>query len=306
MGNALPEESPIHLTPADGGQRLDQFVAAARADLSRTEVQRLIKAGRITVNGQTARPAYRLEPGDDVQVVIPSPVTRDVLAENIPLDVLYEDGDLVAINKPAGMVVHPGVGSETGTVVNAALARWPEMRRVTGEERAGVVHRLDKDTSGVLVLAKTPSALKSLQAQFHDRTVYKRYIALVEGIPQTPAGIIEAPIGRDLRQRKRMAVVREGREAVTHYQVVERFEDCALLSLEPKTGHTHQLRVHLAWLGHPVAGDTVYGRRRKRAGLGRMFLHAAELHVDSPSKGDRLKFEAALPDELERVLADLR
>lgn len=306
MAVSSPAGRTLYLAAATGGDRLDRFVAAALPELSRTEVQRLIKAGLITVDGKPARASHRVMPGDRVIVTIPAPQPQSIDAELIPLDVIYEDADLAAINKPAGMVVHPAAGNRSGTVVNAALARWPEMRRITGEERAGVVHRLDKDTSGVLVLAKTPAALKSLQQQFKQRTVYKRYIALVEGVPESSSGLIEAAIGRDTRQRRLMAVVRDGRPAVTRYDVIEHLGDYALLSVEPHTGRTHQIRVHLAWLGHPVVGDTVYGRRKQRIRMKRLFLHAAELQVDSPSTGARLTLSAPLPGALEDTLAKLR
>jgi 23S rRNA pseudouridine1911/1915/1917 synthase len=180
------------------------------------------------------------------------------------------------------------------------------MEHVGGVERAGIVHRLDKDTSGVIVLAKTPQALEALQAQFKARTVYKRYVALVEGVPGSSSGLIEAPIGRDPKQRKRMAVVRDGREAATRYNLLEDFDSFSLLELELLTGRTHQARVHLAWLGHPVVGDSVYGYRKQRIKMKRLFLHAANLHVDSPSGGERLEFEAPLPVGLQDVLAKLR
>ncbi len=306
MADRAPAPQIIHLTVPTAGERLDRFVTTALGMLSRTEAQRLIRAGHILVNGQPAKPAHRLVPGDAVMVALPPPEPQTLSAELIPLDVIYEDTDLVVINKPAGMAVHPSAGNRSGTVVNAALARWPEMRRVSGEERAGVVHRLDKGTSGVLVLAKTPHALKSLQQQFKERMVYKRYLALVEGVPASPSGLIEAPIGRDPRHRKRMAVVAGGRPALTRYDVLEDLRHYALLSVEPHTGRTHQIRVHLAWLGHPVVGDTTYGPRRPHALLPRPFLHAAELHVYSPSTGERLKFAAPLPPALAEVLADLR
>ena len=296
----------IDLSPETPGQRLDQYLAAAVSTLSRTEAQRLIKAGQVTVNGGVAKASYRLEPGDTVRVEIPPHQPQTVAAEDIPLSVLYEDGDLAAVDKPAGMVVHPAYGNASGTLVNAALARWPEMRRVTGEDRAGIVHRLDKDTSGVIVLARTSEALKSLQAQFKARSVAKKYLALVDGFPQTDTGLIDAPIGRDLRQRKRMGIVRKGRPSQTRYTVLEKFEGCCLLLLEPATGRTHQIRVHLAWLGNPVVGDSVYGHRRQQVECPRLFLHAAELQVDSPSTGTRLVFSAPLPPELEEVLARLR
>lgn len=296
----------IHLTAPATGERLDRFVAAALGGFSRTEVQRLIRMGRILVNGKPAKASRRLASGDALTIVLPSPEPQVISAEPIPLDVIYEDADLVAINKPAGMAVHPSAGNRSRTVVNAALARWPEMRRVTGEERAGVVHRLDKGTSGVLLLAKTPTALRSLQQQFKERTVYKRYFALVEGVPASSGGLIEAPIGRDPRHRKRMAVVAGGRPAITRYDVLEALRDYALLSIEPRTGRTHQIRVHLAWLGHPVVGDTTYGPRRTHPLLPYPFLHAAELHINSPSTDERLKFAAPLPEALTAVLATLR
>jgi 23S rRNA pseudouridine1911/1915/1917 synthase len=296
----------LHLTPDTPGQRLDQYVAAVVSTLSRTEVQRLIKGGQVMVGGRLAKSSYRIEAGDTVDVTIPAPQPHVISPENIPLDVIYEDLDLAAVDKPAGMVVHPAFGNTSGTLVNAALARWPDMRRVTGEDRAGIVHRLDKDTSGVIVLAKTSAALKSLQEQFKARTVYKKYLALAEGHPRTDTGLIDAPIGRDPRQRKRMAVIRRGRSAQTRYEVIETFDECVLLALEPATGRTHQIRVHLTWLGHPIVGDDAYGRRKQHIAAPRLFLHAAELQVDSPSGGQRLTFSAPLPAELEEVLVRLR
>ncbi|HQA66908.1 MAG TPA: RluA family pseudouridine synthase [Aggregatilineales bacterium] len=297
----------VRLTAEQGGVRLDKFVASARADLSRMEVQRLIKAGEVRVNGRTEKASYRLEAGDEVELVLPEPETPTIQPEAVELDVLYEDDDLVAVNKPAGMVTHPAYGNWSGTLVNAALYHWPQMRDAGPDlERSGVVHRLDKDTSGVIVLAKTPQALRHLQRQFKRRTVYKLYTALVEGVPASSAGIIEAPIGRDPSRRKRMAVVKGGRPAITRYDLIEDLETNALLAVEPRTGRTHQIRVHLAWLGHPIVGDRLYGYRKQRIGLKRLFLHASELHVDSPSTGERLEFRAPLPAGLEDILAKLR
>jgi len=297
----------VRLTAEQGGVRLDKFVASARADLSRMEVQRLIKAGEVRVNGRTEKASYRLEAGDEVELVLPEPETPTIQPEAVELDVLYEDDDLVAVNKPAGMVTHPAYGNWSGTLVNAALYHWPQMRDAGPDlERSGVVHRLDKDTSGVIVLAKTPQALRHLQRQFKRRTVYKLYTALVEGVPASNAGIIEAPIGRDPSRRKRMAVVKGGRPAITRYDLIEDLETNVLLAVEPRTGRTHQIRVHLAWLGHPIVGDRLYGYRKQRIGLKRRFLHASELHVDSPSTGERLEFRAPLPAGLEDILAKLR
>jgi 23S rRNA pseudouridine1911/1915/1917 synthase len=300
-------EAIFELTAAESGERLDRFAADSLPQLSRSAVQRLIKNGDIQVNGQPAKASLRLEAGDRVRVTLPpDESTDDIQPEAIPLDVLYEDGDLAAVNKPAGMVVHPAYGHRTGTLVNAALARWPEMAAVGGAERAGIVHRLDKDTSGVIALAKSTAALEALQAQFKARTVHKRYLALVEGVPSTPSGLIDAPIGRDQKQRKRMAVRHDGRKAVTRYTLLEDFDTNALLELELLTGRTHQIRIHLAWLGHPVVGDQVYGFRKQRIKMKRLFLHAAELQVDSPTSGERLTFEAPLPAGLQNTLDKLR
>jgi 23S rRNA pseudouridine1911/1915/1917 synthase len=296
----------VTLTASADNVRVDHFVAAALPALSRTQIQRLIKAGEVVVEGRPCKPSYRLTTGEIVRVHASPPSPPEILAEEIALEILYEDDDLVAINKPAGMVVHPAYGNTSGTLVNAALARWPRMQQVGEEGRAGVVHRIDKDTSGVLVMAKTPAALAHLQRQFKTRTVCKRYLALVEGIPSSASGVIEAPIGRDPRQRKRMAVVRDGRPSVTRYDLMETLGEHALLALELHTGRTHQIRVHLAWLGHPLVGDRVYGYRKQRIGLNRLFLHAAELQVDSPATGERLVFKAPLPADLEEILAGLR
>ncbi len=297
----------IEVSPEQEGERLDRFLTSALPEASRTEVQRLIKAGLVAVDDEKAqKPALRLMAGDIVTVQLPEIQPQPLAAEPIPLSILYEDDELVAIDKPAGMVVHPAHGHTTGTLVNAALSHWPQVANLLGEERPGIIHRLDKDTSGVIILAKTRPALLDLQAQFKARTVSKQYIALVEGIPDNPEGGIDAPIGRDPRQRKRMAVTREGRPSSTRYHVVEIYEENALLEVYPLTGRTHQIRVHLAWIGHPVVGDAVYGRRKQSIKLARHFLHAGKLTVHSPSGGHELTFSAPLPEELAQVLAQLR
>ncbi len=293
------------------GERLDRLILAQMGDaLSRTQVQALIKEGRVTVNGVRAKPGVKLKGGEQVQVIIPPrPTQAGVQPEAIPLSVLYDDDDIAVIDKPAGMTVHPGVGNETGTLVSALLARWPDIAQADPEEkRAGIVHRLDKDTSGLMVIAKHDRARRRLMAQFQSRTVEKVYIALVERAPQTRTGRIEAPIGRDPQQRKRMAVIRGGRPAVTEYEVVDSQlkGDRALLRVRLLTGRTHQIRVHLAFIGCPIVGDTVYGFRKQRLGLKRHFLHAAELAFDHPTSGQRLRFESPLPAGLQEMLAKLR
>ena len=261
----------------------DRLAGPQSLGLSRVRVQQLIKEGFVTVNGRAGKPAYRLEGGEQVivelapAIVAPPDANANVLPEALPLDVIYDDPVMAAINKPAGMVVHPAVGHQTGTLVNAILARWPQVAQVGGEDRAGIVHRLDMDTSGVILIAKTEAARLALMAQFAARTVQKRYLALVEGVPETQSGQIEAPIGRDPDRRKQMAIMptnRGGREAVSQYRVLHMYDGFALLEVFPKTGRTHQIRVHLAFIGHPIVGDAVYGPRKPRMKLDRHFLHA--------------------------------
>jgi len=286
----------------EGGERLDRYLADL-VDLSRSQVQRLIRQGRVTVEGEAAKASYLLSPGEHIRVQLPPPEDPEPLAQELPLDIVYEDQDLAVVNKPAGMVVHPSYGHRKGTLVNALLARYPSLARVSGP-RPGIVHRLDKDTSGLLVVAKNEEARRHLQKQFKRGEVKKVYLALVEGHLEPAQGVIEAPIGRDPRRRKRMAVLRGGREAVTEYRVRNHLDGYTLVEAMPRTGRTHQVRVHLAFLGHPVVGDPVYGFRKKRLGLGRHFLHSHILGFRAPS-GRYLEFEAPLPQELERVLEGL-
>jgi len=302
----VTKEREIALTVEGGGQRLDRLLAAHLTDISRAQVQRLIKSGAVTVNGRPSKPAYRVEAGDRIAVVLPEEVEAAVLPEPIPLKVVYEDAHLLAVDKPAGMVVHPAAGHASGTLVNALLARCPQVANVGGLERAGTVHRLDKDTSGLLLVAKDPATHAALQHQFKHRQVRKTYLALVEGRVQPREGVIEAPVGRDRRERKRMAVVKTGRPALTQYRVVETFRDHTLLEVRPHTGRTHQVRVHLAWLGYPVVGDRVYGHRRQPLLPHRHFLHARELQFTHPATGEALTLTAPLPSELASVLARLR
>ncbi len=228
----------------------------------------------------------------------------DILPEEIPLDIVFENDDLMIVNKPAGMVVHPALGHSRGTLVNAVLAHLPDLKGIGGERRPGVVHRLDKDTSGLIILAKNDQAYNSLQSQFKNRKVRKVYLALVEGCPPTPEGRIDAPIGRDPSHRKKMAVVtaQKGRQALTEYLTLERFPRNTLLEVHPLTGRTHQIRIHLAFLGCPVVGDLLYGRRRQTIALDRQFLHAARLTIRLPGERIERTFEAPLPQDLANVL----
>ncbi len=302
----MMEERVVTLQAAYSGERLDKYLAQEIADLSRAQVQRLIAAGQVTVNGEGAKASLRLERGDEIVVRVPPAESAEVVAEVIPLKIVYEDDDLLVIDKPAGMVVHPAHGHRSGTLVNALLARYPHLAEVGGAERAGIVHRLDKDTSGLLLVAKNESAQKELQRQFKHHLVEKVYLALVEGRLEPAQGRIEAPIGRDKRRRKQMAVVRSGRQASTDYQVLERFAEHTLVEVRPQTGRTHQIRVHLAFIGHPVVGDKVYGYRRQRLRLGRQFLHAQTLRFRLPSTGEVVEFHSPLPPDLHQVLAGLR
>lgn len=298
--------SLVSFTAEAGGERLDKVIPAHVPDLSRATAQRLIKTGEVTVNGRPSKPSYRVQVGDEVAVRVPTEMPAPVVPENIPLDVIYEDDVLLVVNKPAGMVVHPAYGHASGTLVNAVLAHCPQVADVGGPDRAGVVHRLDKDTSGLILIAKDGVTRAALQRQFKRRRVAKAYLALVEGQVQPREGVVEAPVGRNKRQRKKMAVVRSGREARTLYRAIEYFADNTLLEVHPHTGRTHQVRVHLAWLGYPIVGDVVYGRRRQRLLRTRHFLHAARIRFSHPVTSEEVEFEAPLPPELAAVLKRLR
>jgi 23S rRNA pseudouridine1911/1915/1917 synthase len=296
------------VVPEGRGGRADRF-AADLSGLSRSRVQRLMADGRVTADGQPVRANSIVPPGAVIVIDVPPPEPAGIEPEAIPLDVVYEDADVLVVAKPAGLVVHPSPGHWSGTLVNALLARDTAYGGIAGVERPGIVHRLDRDTSGLLMVAKNDAAQTSLMAQLKARRVKKTYLALVQGAVQAPAGRIEAPIGRDPRNRQRMAVVPDGRPSVTGYRVRERLAGWTLLEVDLVTGRTHQIRVHLAALGHPVAGDTVYGTgtaRRGPEGLGRLFLHAWRLVFATPSTGDLVRLEAPLPPELEAVLAALR
>lgn len=305
----LYEPGDGNLSTSDPGIRLDVFLTSRLPEFSRARVQGLIRDGFVRVNGEAVTKTGRnLEPGARVEVRIPSPAPSDLTPENIPLEIVFENADLLIVNKPAGMVVHPSPGHNHGTLVHAALGRIPDLAGVGGEERPGIVHRLDKETSGLIVIAKNERAHRWLQEQFKSRRVEKTYLALVDGHPPTPSGRVEAPIGRSASHRKLMAVVppEKGREAVTDYRTLERFPAHTLLEVHPLTGRTHQIRVHLAFLGCPVTGDTVYGRRKSTVELGRHFLHAHRLKIALPGEESARLFEAGLPDELRTALESLR
>jgi 23S rRNA pseudouridine1911/1915/1917 synthase len=290
-------------------QRLDKFLVNCLPEYSRSRLQALIKEERVTINGRPARKTgHKLEGGEIVHVHVPPPEETDLVPEAIPLDVIFENQDLLVVNKPAGMVVHPAAGHQSGTLVHAVLAHSPDIEGVGGEKRPGVVHRLDKNTSGLILLAKNDTAHRWLQNQFRARRVEKTYLALVDGAPPTSRGRIEAAIGRDTQQRKTMTVlpIGKGRQATTEYFTEQAFPQHTLLEVHPVTGRTHQIRVHLSFLGCPVVGDTVYGRHQPSLPLRRQFLHAARLVIRLPGESRPTRFEAPLPEELEQVLDQLR
>jgi len=298
-----------HIFECRTAERLDKFLVQCLPDFSRSRLQVLIKEGQVQVDqAVVTKTGYDLTPGSQVVVNIPPVQPTQLVAEDIPLEVIFENDDLVIIDKPAGMVVHPAAGHAQGTLVNAILAHDPDLEGVGGEQRPGVVHRLDKDTSGLIVIAKNDAALQWFQDQFRQRKVKKIYLALSDGHPPTPVGRIEAAIGRDPSLRKQMAIVpdRKGREAVSEYRVLESFRDHTLFEMHPATGRTHQLRLHLAFIGCPIVGDTLYGRRHPSLALKRQFLHATRLTILLPGEQAPRTFDSPLPPDLQQTLDFLR
>jgi 23S rRNA pseudouridine1911/1915/1917 synthase len=301
----------LTIPPGAASGRADRW-AADLSGLSRSHVQRLIADGRLTVAGAPVKANAVLDAGTTLELDVPPPAPAEPIGQpELPLHVVYEDDDLLIVDKPSGQVVHPAPGHASGTLVNALLGRDAPLAPsgIAGVQRPGIVHRLDRDTSGLLMVARTDAAQASLQAQLKARRIRKTYLALVAGTVAAAAGRIEAPVGRDPGRRTRMAITPDGRPSITGYRVRERFDGWTLLELDLVTGRTHQIRVHLEAIGHPVAGDPVYGTgtsRRGPAGLGRLFLHAWRLELTSPSSGALLRAEAPLPEALESVLAGLR
>jgi len=301
----------------DAGTRLDAFLVSRIKGWSRARLQRLIEDGDVLVNGRASKPSYKLRANDEIEAELtPLPATS-FLPEDIPIDVVYEDDDLIVVNKPAGIVVHPGAGAKTGTLANALAFHFQNLSTTGGAARPGIVHRLDKDTSGLLLVAKTERAHENLADQFRAREVFKSYVALVHGQIEQDRGEIDQPIARDPRHRTRMAIVRGGRSALSIYRARERFDRFTLIDVELKTGRTHQIRVHLASIKHPVVGDETYGSGRDNtvadpkirshiAKLGRQFLHAEKLGFSHPKSGERLNFTSPLPTELQKLLDTIR
>lgn len=296
----------FHFTFSDENpERLDKFLTSKLSETSRARIQQLIRDGYVQVDQKIiTKSGFKLEKYHVITIELPPKVDVGLIPEEIPLDILFESEDVLIVNKPAGMVVHPAAGHDSGTLVHAALAHAPEMEGIGGELRPGVVHRLDKDTSGIIVMAKNDRAHRYLQDQFRLREVKKTYLALTDGNPPTPVGKIEAPIGRDPSHRKQMAIVpnSRGREAFTDYKVLESFENHALIEANPLTGRTHQIRLHLAFLHCPIVGDTLYGYRKVTLPVKRHQLHAYRLKIKLPGEADFRIFQTEIPDDMQRAL----
>ncbi|QAT40026.1 RluA family pseudouridine synthase [Clostridium sp. JN-9] len=286
--------------------RLDTALSKLMEDRSRSFFQNLIEKKKVTVNNDIKKSNHKLKTGDKVQVIIPDPVILKVEAEDIPLDILYEDKDLIVVNKPQGMVVHPANGNLTGTLVNALLNHCSDLSGINGVVRPGIVHRIDKDTSGILVVAKNDYSHNKLAEQLKNHSMTREYTALVEGIIQDDSGTVDAPLGRHPVDRLKIAVIQGGRRAVTHYNVMERFKKNTLVNCHLETGRTHQIRVHMNYIGHPLVGDPVYGYKKQRFNLKGQLLHARKLGFIHPSTGEYMEFNSDIPEEFKKIINILR
>ena len=296
-------EHKFTVSPAEAGLRIDLYLTGQIAEFSRSRIQKLIKDGAVSVNGSLVKANYLAEEGDAVLVTVPETSPLQLAAEDIPFEILYEDSDLIVVNKPQGLVVHPAAGNWEGTLVNALLHHCGDLSGINGVVRPGIVHRIDKDTSGVLVVAKNDFAHAGLAKQLKEHSINRIYTALVHGTIPEPAGVIEAPIGRHPVQRKKMAVVTQnGKTAITHYRVLERIAGYTLIEAKLETGRTHQIRVHMSYLGHPLAGDPVYGPKKNTLGLAGQALHARTLGFVHPRSEVYMEFEAPLPEYFQDLL----
>ncbi len=285
--------------------RIDKVLTGLFENYSRSQMQLWLKEGAVSVNGETVKANYKVKPADEIVVQIPEPETLAIVAEDIPLEIVYEDKAVAVVNKPQGMVVHPSVGHTHGTMVNALMYHVKDLSSINGVIRPGIVHRIDKDTSGLLMVAKNDQAHESLAKQLKDKTSLRKYVALVHGVIPHEKGTINAPIGRSKVNRKMQAICEDGKPAVTHFQVLERFNDYTLVELQLETGRTHQIRVHMKYIGYPLAGDPVYGPKKTLKGHGQ-FLHAKLLGFEHPVTGQQMVFEAPLPEVFEKTLEKLR
>lgn len=293
------------LTAEASGQRLDKYLAEEMADLSRSRIKELVQAGEVLVNGKKSKVSYKVQKGDLIQVTVLPLEPLALEAENIPLDIVYEDEDVIVVNKPQGMVVHPAAGHPSHTLVNALLYHTRDLADSPEGFRPGIVHRIDKDTSGLLMVAKNAAARESLEKQLAAKSNKRQYLAIVHGNFAEEEGTIDAPIGRNPKDRKQMAVVEKGKSAVTHFRVLEQYQGYSLVECQLETGRTHQIRVHMAYIGHPLAGDPLYGPRKTLPGHGQ-FLHAKTLGFEQPSTGEWLEFSVQPPEIFQQTVADLR
>ena len=298
--------SELHLVEEDlEGERLDAFLAEMVTDLSRTAVKDLITSGQVLVDGESRKPSYRIKEGEEITITLPEARQVAIVAQNLPLEIIYQDQDLAVVNKPKGMVVHPAHGNWDHTMVNALLYHIKDLSGINGEIRPGIVHRLDKDTSGVMVVAKHDQAHRNLAEQIKEHTIKREYQALVHGIINENLGSIEAPIGRSRTDRKKMAVIADGKPALSRYRVLERFQNYTLVQVTLLTGRTHQIRVHLSYIKHPVVGDPVYGSAKHHLGLDSQALHACRLGFDHPRTGEYMEFSSELPEIFKQALQKL-
>jgi len=286
--------------------RLDKFLAEILVDKSRSFIQEIINSENVKVNGRVVKSSYKLKTGDHINVVLPEAVNLDVQGENIPLEIMHEDRDIIVVNKPQGMVVHPAPGNYSGTLVNALLFHCKDLSGINGVIRPGIVHRIDKDTSGVLVVAKNDYSHNFLASQLKDHSMKREYIALVEGRLKNQNGTINAPIGRHPKERIKMAIVENGREAITHYEVLEVFDKYTLIKCMLETGRTHQIRVHMAKIGHPLVGDPVYGYKKQKFLVNGQMLHAQLLGFIHPSTKEYMEFSSELPKYFQDIINKLR
>lgn len=302
----MPVTYIFEINEQDAGTRLDKFLAREIEDLTRSYIQKLLGEGMAKINGKEVKPSYKLQTGDKIELIEPDPVELTVEPENIPLDIYYEDEDVIVVNKPQGMVVHPADGNYSGTLVNALLYHCRDLSGINGVLRPGIVHRIDKDTSGLLVVAKNDASHLDLAGQLKEHSVTRRYLALVHGNLQVESGTIEAPIGRDPNNRQKMAVTdKNSKQAITHFKVKKRFGQYTLVECQLETGRTHQIRVHMAYIKHPVVGDPKYGGKTKKFNLNGQLLHAAVLGFKHPRTAEYLEFEAPLPKHFQAVLNKL-